>query len=141
MGGVAEQLGALGAQCDDLLDDLLVVVGVVAVAAHEVGAVQLLAQVAPRRILQEGGHGWHLGGEHPFARPGSGLGRLGAHGAHAVGQAGQSLGRVDDDARGVGLGQQVLAELQPQQGELAVELAQAGFPAASSRAPLRMKPL
>ena len=52
-GRVAQKLGALLAQLQDLADGRVVVVGIAVVAARREGLVDLLAQVTPGRALQE----------------------------------------------------------------------------------------
>ena len=52
-GGKAQQLRALLAQLEDLQDGVVVVVGVAVVAPRDEGLVDLLAQLAPGRALQE----------------------------------------------------------------------------------------
>ena len=53
IGGIPQQMGFLGAQANEIVDELFVIVRIAVVAAGEIGLVDAFAQVAPRRIGHE----------------------------------------------------------------------------------------
>jgi hypothetical protein len=118
--GIAEQLGALGAQREDLADERVVVgrAGVAAVDEHAPGA---LAQVAPGGVGEERVDRRARVGDQPRARHAARL-RVGRRGlAHRGGEP-RELGAVAQHEELVGLVlQQVLAEARVEPGEPLVD--------------------
>ena len=107
---IAEQLGALDPQRHGLGDDRLVVGLVAFVAARDPGAERLLAQIAPRRELQERLDAGALQGDDVLALHAALVGRGGRRFAHEIGQAGEIGLAVELHRVGLLVGQHVLAE-------------------------------
>jgi len=126
MGGEAEQLGALGAQFQDLGDDPVVVVAVAIVTAAIIGAPDFLAQVAAGGEGEEGLHGGAgiLDGE--LALVSAGLGSGCRCGAQGLGQAVEVRGLQVQHVV-VLVGEDVVAELGEEGGEALVDLGDAQF--------------
>ena len=122
--GIAEQLGALGAQPHHLGDDRLVVGRAAIVAARDEGAEDLFAQVAALGELQErldagARQRDDIAGE-------AALLRLGFHRlAHEVGQAGKLGFVVQRQREGLLVGEHVLAERRAELGQPLDDLGQA----------------
>ena len=87
IGGVAQQVGLLRTQADEVVDELLVVVLVAVVAAVQVGLVELLAQRPLRRIGEEGDEARLVEREDPLAAAAQLVGLLARGVAHAGGQS------------------------------------------------------
>jgi hypothetical protein len=122
VGLVAEKLGPLGPEGGDLGRDGLVVGVVAVVAPVDEGGEELLPEVSPGGILEEGDAARLVEGEDPLplAQVAS-LGRFGGALDDGLGQAGQLLGLVQDEDEAVVLLEDVLAELLGQDGELLVD--------------------
>ena len=109
-GRIAEQLGALDPQRNHLGDDRLVVGLVAFVAARDPGAERLLAQIAPRRELQERLDAGALQGDDVLAVHAALGGRGGRGFAEKIRQAGEIGLAVELHRVGLLVGQHVLAE-------------------------------
>ena len=120
--GIAHQPGLFEPEFRDLVHDLFVVGAVTAVAAFEVGLVELFAQVPPLGVAQKRNHTRLAERKDPFAFH-LAVHRLGAgrrldRGGHSC----QVFLFVDYQRKGVVVGEQVVAELYAESGELLVDL-------------------
>ena len=125
--GVAQQLGAFGAQPGQLGHHLAVVELAAVAAAVERGVHQLFAQGAALQRRQRRLARGVLQGEQVLAVELLCLGRLGRRGDRVVGQTLEVVLLVHHDSTGVGFLEQLLAELGLQRGELRVEILQLGL--------------
>ncbi len=122
---VAEELRLLGAERGEPREDRLVVGLAAVVAAAAVRREDLPAQLAVGRALQERPDARRLEREHPLpGQAGRGRGRRRRLNL-VVGQAGEVGPILDDQLEGVGLLEQVGAELDGQPRQLGVDGAQA----------------
>ncbi len=112
-----------GTQARHVLYQLLVVAFVAALAAAEVAFVELLAQLALRRVGQKGQHARLVEREH-IAALARLLGLFGCGRLHALGQIGHLL-LVEQKFEVARLGQQVVAETYRECGQLRVDLFEA----------------
>ena len=102
MGRKAQQLGPLGPQFQDLLDDRIIVLGVIIVAAAVIGPPDLFTQITLIGIGQEGVHG-RAGVEHgPLTRLALLFGR-GRHGRFYVARQAGEIGLRGQEQNIVGL--------------------------------------
>ena len=124
-GGEAQDVGLIDPQVGDLHEDGLVVEGIVVVSLFEVAPVKLLPEVPPVRVGQEGEQTGFVEGEDPFSGQAPLLSGFGGSGDHSLRQTGQLLPLVQNHLKGVVLGQDVVAELELQQAQLFVDLAEA----------------
>ena len=125
--GETEELGAFGAQLQDLGNHRFVVVRARVIAAHRPHAPALFAQVAPRGVGNERLHRRPRIGEEPLAllalRCRSGRRRV----AKVVRQSREIGFMVDDERVALFVGQLVLAEDREEAGKALVDLLQAEF--------------
>ena len=120
---IAEQLGAFGAQLQDLGDDGVVVVLVAVVAAVDEHAPRFFAQVAVIGVSQKRIDRRTRVHDHPCAWLFLRFSGCGGSVAQRLRQAGQFVFALEHDEL-IGLfGEHVLAELCVQPGELLVDLA------------------
>ena len=117
----AEELGALCPQAEDLGDALAVVVRVLVVAAAVVRPPDLLAQVAPVRVGQEGVHRGARVGDGPLSLVPQPLGRGGARPAYRLGQAREVALALQVEDVALLVGEQVQAELRVERREPLVD--------------------
>lgn len=122
---IAHQFCFLQPEGKDLLQHLLVVVGIVVVAQAGVCLVDVLPQFTVLGILQERQAARLLQGEHPFAGQSACFSFVRRAGNDGLGQAGQVFLLVDDKLVGVVVSQDMVAEVDGQCGELFVDFAQA----------------
>ncbi len=122
---VSEELGAFGAELQDLGDDLTVVVGVAVVAAaHEV-VPDFFAQVVAVRIREEGVYRRACVGDRPLALLPARLGCRGGARAHRVGKAREIFLVLKDKRVVLLIGEDVLAEVRVKKCEALVQFGHA----------------
>ena len=122
---VAEELRALGAELEDLGDDLLVVAGVVVVAAVDVALPHLLAEIVARRVGEERLHRRARVRDRPLALLSARLRGGGGARLHRVRKAGEVGLLVEDERVALLVGEDVLAERRVERGEALVDLGEA----------------
>ena len=123
---IAQHLGLLRTQTDEVVDELLVVVLIAVVAAVQVGLVDLFAQVALGRIGQERNQTGLMEREDPLVALAHRL-RLLARGVADARRQSLQIVRRQFEREVVVLGQNVVAELHGRKRQLAVDLLQPGF--------------
>ena len=126
IGVVAQHAGLLRTQPDEIVDQLLVVVRIAVVAAVQIGLVDPFAQVAPRRVGQERNQAGLVQREDPFVLAAHRFGLLLGGIADSGGQPLQIAARQLQH-ESVVLGQDVVAVLHADAGQLFVDLLQALF--------------
>ena len=124
---IAEEPRALGAQRHHLGDDRLVVGCAAAVAARDPGTKDLLAQVAPRRELQERLDARARQRDDVLAREAALLGRRARRRAHEIGQTGELVLAVEHEGIALLVRQHVLAEAGAERGEPLVDVGETGL--------------
>jgi len=123
----AEEIGFFQAQGDGSGDVGFVVVGIVVVAAVDVGLEDFFAKVAARRILQEGNHARLVEGKNPLAGQAT-LGRcFGSGGDDIGGQTFEVSLIVDDQLVGVGIFENVVSEFKLENSQFLIDFFEAGF--------------
>ena len=124
IGGVAQQVGLLRTQADEVVDELFVIVLVTVVATVQIGLVELLAQRPLRRIGQERDEAGLVEREDPLAAAAQLVGLLAGGIAH-TGRESVEVGLVRNLEREVVvLGQQIVAETDCHARQLLVDLLQ-----------------
>ena len=125
--GIAQQVGLLRAQADEIVDQLFVVILVAVVAAVEVGLVDLLAQFAFRRVGQKRDQAGLVQRKDVFALPAHRLGlfagQIADRGRDAV-----QIGRGEFQRIVVVLGEEVLPELHGRERQFLVDRLQTRLP-------------
>ena len=109
IGVVAEQAGFFEPQADEIVDDLLVVVRIVVVAARNIGFIELLAQFAFGRVGQKRNAAWAVERDRVFVLQSQLQGFLAGRVAHIVGEAAE-LATAHGQHERIGLGQHIAAE-------------------------------
>ena len=118
---VAENLGRLGAQLEDVGDNGVVVVGTPVVAAADEHLERLLAQLPAGRKRQEGIHEGAAIGDDPFAVELALSGGLGGGVSQVFWQAGQLVGLLEYQELTFFVGEHILAKLGVEIGQLLVD--------------------
>ena len=119
---IAEKLGALCAELEDLRDGGVVVARAAVVAAHDEHPPHLLAQVAAGRQGQERIDARTRVDDGPLSRLAATGGRGSGGLAQRGGQPGEIRFLLEHDHLGALLGEEVLAELRVERGELLVQI-------------------
>ena len=124
VGRVVHQAGFLGAEPDDVVDDLPVVELVAVVAALYVAGVQLFAQSPVFGIGQERDHAGRTERENPFVGHSHLFGLVRRRVGDGLGNPADVFRTFDDEGKVPRLGQQVVAESDAQQRQFPVDVAQ-----------------
>ena len=116
MGLISQKIGPLHPQGSHLGCDFFVVIFVVIIAAVNVALVDFFPKIASLGILKKGDPAWFVKGNDPFAFMAALCGRFGGSSDDIFGQTGQIFFTFKDNVKVIVLLEDVVTELERQQG-------------------------